>query len=118
MKRDMDLIRLIMIEIEKNPEPMAWVEVHVPGHSYDEIAYHIMLLYEKGLVDANDCSSNDGMDWKAERLTFDGHEFLDAARSDTVWKKAKDRVLSTTGTLTLEALKMALPLVIRQMLTS
>jgi uncharacterized protein DUF2513 len=118
MKRDMDLIRLIMIEIEKNLEPMTWVDVVISGHSYDEIVYHIMLLYEKGLVDANDCSSSDGMDWKAKRLTFDGHEFLDAARSDTVWKKAKERVLSTTGTLTLEALKMALPLVIRQMLTS
>jgi hypothetical protein len=113
----MDLARLIMIEIEKNPDPMAWVNVQIPGRSELEIAYHIMLLYEKGMVDANDCSSSDGMDWKPKRLTFDGHEFLDAARSDTVWNRAKERVLSTTGTLTLEALKIALPLVIRQMLT-
>ena len=117
MKRDMDLVRSIMIEVEKNPDPLAWADVQVPGHTSQEIAYHVMLLYEKGLIDANDCSSNDGMDWKAKRLTFDGHEFLDAARSDTVWHKAKERVLSTTGTLTLEGLKMALPLVIRQLLT-
>lgn len=114
----MELVRLIMLEIEKNPDPMAWTDINITGHDDLEISYHIKLLYEKGLVDANDLSNHDGMAWKAKHLTFDGHEFLDAARSDTVWNRAKERVLSTTGTLTLDALKMALPIVIRQMLTS
>jgi hypothetical protein len=42
-------------------------------------------------------------------LTYAGHEFLDSARSDTVWNKAKEKLLSTSGTITLEALKVLLP---------
>ena len=113
----MELVRLIMLEIEKNPDPMAWVDINISGHTDLEISYHIMLLYESGLVDANDLSSNDGMAWKAKRLTFEGHEFLDEARSDTVWNSAKEKILSATGTLTLEALKFVLPRIVRQMLS-
>lgn len=41
-------------------------------------------------------------------LTWDGHEFLEAARDDSLWEKAKRLVLEKTGTLTFEALKLAL----------
>ena len=38
------------------------------------------------------------MDWRAKALTWQGHEFLDALRSDTVWRRVrtelKDRALS------------------------
>jgi hypothetical protein len=51
------------------------------------------------------------------RLTFDGHEFLDAARSDTVWRTAKEKIVSATGVITLEALKVMMPRVMKYMLT-
>jgi hypothetical protein len=89
MKRDMDLIRKIMLEIEQNADPMAWVKIDIPDHSATEVSYHIKLLYEQGLVEANDCSDLGGISWKAKNLTYEGHDFLDAARSDTVWNKAK-----------------------------
>src|SRR5438270_7301051 len=63
MKRDMDLIRLIMIEIEKNPEPMLPIQIELSGHSSKEISYHIMLLAEHGFVKAIDFSSSDGLEW-------------------------------------------------------
>lgn len=31
------------------------------------------------------------------RLTYAGHEFLDAAREDKLWNKAKQNVLSNAG---------------------
>jgi DNA-binding transcriptional ArsR family regulator len=117
MKRDMDLIRSILLEIEKNPQPMMWVDLLITGHTHDEISYHVMLLYEAGLIDANDVSSADGMDWKAKRLTYQGHEFLDSAREETLWNKAKETVKRTTGTLTIEAMKIALSSLIRAALT-
>ena len=49
-------------------------------------------------------------------LSYDGHQFLDAARSDTVWQKAKSWTQKTTGTLTLEGLKLALPHVVKALI--
>jgi hypothetical protein len=57
------------------------------------------------------------VDWRARRITYAGHEFLDASRSDTVWNKAKEKVLTTTGALTLEGMKVALPLIVKALVT-
>jgi len=46
-------------------------------------------------------------------FTYEGHEFLDAARDEKLCAKAKDKVQSPTGTLTIEALKTALGFLIQ-----
>jgi hypothetical protein len=117
MKRDMDLMRSLLLEIEKVPFDGGFLDISVPGHSDQEISYHILIMHEAGLIDAVDLSSFDGVCWKAKRLTNDGHEFLDAAKDDTRWTKAKDKVLSTTGTLTVDALKMRLSALMKHALT-
>jgi hypothetical protein len=71
-------------------------------------------MNQAGLIKALDASSFEGEEWIPVKILWEGHEFLDAARSDTVWAKAKERVISTTGTLTLEALKAALSFVMKQ----
>ena len=58
------------------------------------------------MIEAVDLSTMGGICWKPKRLTYAGHQFLDAARSDTVWQKAKSLVAKSTGTLTLEGLKL------------
>jgi len=109
MKRDMDLIRAVLIEVEKLPYDGGFHDISVQGHSQEEITYHVILAHDAGLIDACDLSSADGICCKPKRLTYAGHEFLDSARSDTVWNKAKEKLLSTSGTITLEALKVLLP---------
>jgi hypothetical protein len=49
-------------------------------------------------------------------MLYSGHEFLDATRSDTVWEKAKTGVVKSTGVMTLEGLKGALPLVMKSLI--
>jgi hypothetical protein len=46
--------------------------------------------------------------WLAGGLTWEGHEFLDAARDDTRWSKAKKLVQEKGGSLMFEALKAVL----------
>lgn len=116
MKRDMELMRDILLKMEELPYTGSFLDVTVSGHTEEEISYHIMLIDEAGLIKANDVSSSDGMCWKALRLSYAGHEFLDAARNDNVWSRAKEWVMASTGVLTLEALKIALPEVIKQIL--
>jgi hypothetical protein len=93
MKRDMDLIRQILANTEARdfesgepPEPYQAQTV--------EEAYQIALMNDAGLVLA-DCTSETGTPVGATifRLTWAGHDFLDAARDDAIWKKAKDTIL-------------------------
>jgi hypothetical protein len=112
MKRDMDLARQILRAVEDSPEAdgTQWIEVDLEGRSPQEISYHVLLLAEADLLDAKRISDSlsGGRDVAPTRLTWQGHEFLDAARKDTIWEKAKSIATEKTGSLTFEALKLAL----------
>lgn len=114
MKRDMDLLRQILFEVEKLPFTGGFDTIVIPNRSMQEIAYHIYLAHNAGLLDALDASSHDGPNWYAKHLTYEGHEFLEAARDDTRWNKAKETVMKNVGSLTLDALKTALSLAIQK----
>jgi hypothetical protein len=116
MKRDMDLIREILLKVEELPYDGGFHDVSIEGHTDDEISYHVLLLKEAGFIEAADLSTLGGVCWKPMRLTYSGHEFLDAARSDTVWEKAKTAVVQSTGVLTLEGLKAMLPIVVKRLI--
>lgn len=52
------------------------------------------------MVDAQDWGTIDDVDWRIERLTSRGHDFLAAARDDTLWKRAKAQIgpkIATVG---------------------
>ena len=107
MQRNMDLIREILLVIEESDEtPLGWITFSLPGRSNNEISYHVKLLYEAGLIEAIDASSMgpDGFDWKAKSLTWHGHEFLDAARDNTIWAKVKAKVAAAVGTTSVEVM--------------
>ncbi len=50
MKRDMDLIRKILLEVEKNCDPYEILEIHVDGKADEIVTAHINLMGEAGLV--------------------------------------------------------------------
>lgn len=108
MKRDMDLARKILLQLEEVPYRGGAQRVALEGYSDDEVSYHVLLLREAGLVEALDFSSHDGVCWVPTRLTWEGHEFLDAARSSKLWEAAKQHLLKTFGVITLEGLKAVL----------
>src|SRR4051794_19325385 len=101
MKRDMDLARQILLALEENPESTGQqgVDVAIEGRSPVEISYHVMLLDEADLLEAMDASDSEGLDWMPLRLTWQGHEFLDAAKEEGIWQKAKAIVKQKTGGL-------------------
>lgn len=108
MRRDMDLVREILLAIEKDEkDPLAWVELELPNRSRKEVAYHVMLMNQAGLVAARDVSTmgDDGFDWRPKSLTWQGHEFLEAARNDTIWRKAVGKMVEVTGGVSLDVLK-------------
>ena len=102
MKRDMDLIRSILIGTEQLPHGEI-VELEIDGFTPDEISYHVMLLHEAGYLIGHAAHV-----WHVERLTWEGHEFLEASRDDTRWNKAKEIVKEKGGGLAVDVLKQVL----------
>lgn len=90
MKRDMDLIRKILFNVEEKETPSGWIKITTAEHSDEEVAYHIMILDQAGYIDAIDLTSDNGFDWQARNLTWRGHEFLDACRENGIWEKFKN----------------------------
>lgn len=58
-----------------------------PGHTVEEVTYHIDLLFEAGLVKG---SSGGGVPL-ISRLSWDGHEFVAATSDPGVWARVKER---------------------------
>lgn len=112
MKRDMDLVRAILLLVESSDtDLMASVSIEPlkeQGYLEPQIFHHIKLLNEAGLVEAKDSSSYNGAYWEVKALTWEGHDFLDAAKKDSLWEKAKKTVLQKTGGLPFDVLKATL----------
>jgi hypothetical protein len=111
----MDLVRQSLLEMERRPlgtkqdEPM-----QCEGHSEDEIQYHLKLLREAELIEAIDTGNMDGISYIPVSLTWNGHEFLDAARDDTRWNKMKTMVKEKAGVVGFEVIKKVLVVLARQ----
>ncbi len=108
MKRDMDLARQIMLELEEARSFGEWVEIAPKGWSEQEVSYHVMLLAKAGLIEADDVSESESTEWAAKNLTMQGHDFLDAAKNETIWQKAKKYVQDKGGALTFDVAKAVL----------
>lgn len=114
MKRDMDLIRKILIGLElcgdDDDDTQVLVDkIKADGYSGRKVSCHVQLLDEAGLIGAENVSDqDDDIDWMPVRLTWEGHEFLDETREESRWEKAKKVVKENTGGLAFGALKMLL----------
>lgn len=104
MKRDMDLIRRIALEMADAPAGAA-VEMD-PGDDKALWVLHVIWMQEAGLVKAEVNEFMDGTS-KARvlRLTWAGCEFVDAVRSEPLWAKAKQTVLKPAMSFTFDLLK-------------
>lgn len=113
MLRDMDLIREILLTVEKSSS-LNGCRVEVPGRSPEDLYYNARQAQDAGLIEARFLPNS--TEFHVLRLTYAGHEFLDAARNHTIWTKAKEIVVKNTGTLTVEALKITLAACIKSAL--
>ncbi len=95
MKRDMDLIRKVLLETESNIHGFAPRKLmEIDGYTQEEIGYHIYLLGEADLAKVINMTfdQSDSPSAQMLNLTWAGHEFLDSARDNTIWNQAKDKI--------------------------
>jgi hypothetical protein len=91
MKRDMELIRKILFAIEEQYVDVALYDLEIEGYDQKTIAYHCRILHDANFIsDYNAEFAGDELcSFGIGSLTWEGHEFLDKIRSDTVWNKTK-----------------------------
>lgn len=98
MQRDMDLVREIMFKIEAaHTFDVRLPPIEVEGYTKDQVAYHLVLLKEAELIEAIDTTKGRDGGIRPLRLTWQGHEFLEAARDDSRWNEAKGLMQKTGG---------------------
>lgn len=112
MRRDLKLIRDIMLVMETSPEvvpPLNWRE-QLASLGWEEdvvVQEHTALLIEAGLL----AGSVHRDTYRRQphvyvlRITHEGHDFLDAARADEVWFGAMERLDAIGGSASLELLR-------------
>ncbi len=107
MKRDMDLCRKILFAIEEQYVDTALYGLEVEGYSMQQVAYHCKILHDAGLISnyKGYFASNRLYDFAVGSLTWDGHEFLDKIRQDTIWNKTKDVITQKGLPMVLDVVK-------------
>jgi len=100
----MDLIRRIALETADAPHGKRLDKLD--GVDPNDFALHVIWMDEAGLVKAQIFQPISGrVSATVLRLTWDGCEFVDAVRSDTLWNKAKDNVIKPAGSFTFGILR-------------
>ena len=75
-------------------------------YSSEQILYTLIKLYEVAYINAQLIRSSDGqlITFRVYDMTFQGHEFLEKIRSDTVWNQKLKPVFTTIGSMSLEVI--------------
>ena len=105
MKRDPDLIRQLLLAVEQQEEPFETKDITLPDYDSDQVMYHAEILSEAGFLVGEDVSTMGIPNVLIRRMTFEGHEFLDAIRSPSVWRKTRDLVTRAGGGFAMDVVK-------------
>jgi Hypothetical protein (DUF2513) len=103
MKRDMDLIRELLLKLEALPMGPGGIvtiapydeEVAVPGYDPDQIDYHLSQICKSGFIDEGGAHPMVGIGFHC--LTPTGHDFLDSVRDPEIWAKTKKGAEAAKG---------------------
>lgn len=109
MKLDMDLIREILFQTEATEHGKS-IKPDIPGYGEEEIGLHVESMIEHGLIKGLTVPNGTGsahriLAYRIDGMTLEGQNFLNDARNDTNWKKAKEKCLEATGVVALDLLK-------------
>ena len=99
MKRDMDLVRNLLLEIEDGRRAFDLLTPEIaeilgedgagkmPREQAELIEYHLALLDEAGLITIQ--AKLSGAVWQIGQITWAGHDFLDTIRDPAIWRETK-----------------------------
>lgn len=102
MKRNLDLIRTLLLRLENTEVsvghalPLGPNELQIDGYDLEEVAYHIQLLKSAGFIrELGSKPLRYGLNYSG--LSWEGHEFLDSVRDDAIWRNTRTAVNAVGG---------------------
>lgn len=117
MKRDLDLVKKILLALEEQEH--LTVDFTIPNYDKRMVSYHIMIMEQADLLEAQVNKYLDGeVEALPKRLTWQGHEWLDLARNNTVWEKVKKKLEEKAVGVSFEIMKWLLAEGLKQFLSS
>ena len=101
MIRDMELVRHLMLEVESQDSNFTCTPLQKLGYTENQIDYHLKLLVEEKLIDGeiHYFMGTRNPTIIIEKLSWSGHEFLDNARNESVWKETMKTVKEKGGSV-------------------
>ncbi len=110
MRRDWELIRAMLVKVEDAPDLATRLFAERFPHWPEEaVNYHLWLLIKSGLITGK-CNADEpraGFVCYGVALTWAGHEFLAAVRSDTAWNRIKTRLAEKAVDVSFDAIVAA-----------
>ncbi len=107
MQRDIDLLRQLLLDIERRGAtcPIDTLRADARQDGDERVRYHLRLLTDAGMLkEAGQTSTGS----PCVRLTHEGQEFIELTRSDARWREVKAAVLAATGGVPLTVLRSLL----------
>lgn len=101
MKRDIELIRLLLLQQEIGEAPP-----ELANYPVEEQIYNLQLMDDANLIVAHFGKGNQGevVNVVIRRLTWAGHDFLDATKDSKIWKTAKENIIKPGVSWTFQTL--------------
>jgi hypothetical protein len=114
MKRDMELIRELLLAIESDCKEDGLLSCQLtPENTWEHresICYNLKLMRDAGFIEAEQLMP----DIFIKRMTWEGHEFLDSARNESIWKETMSLVQEKGGSVAIGVLTQLLSSVTKQ----
>lgn len=104
MKRDMELVRKILMACEEDEHAIIAGSFQFDEYDDETVGYHNYLLVQAGLVEGSQTTALGDSSPSAiiHCLTWKGHEFIEAARDEGRWAKAKKLIQEKAGSATFD----------------
>jgi hypothetical protein len=103
MKRELDLIRAILLQLEQDIDWKGKLyafglgddqKIVVEGYTDEQVYCHLLMLLESPFVEGRRFLSGE---IEVKSITWDGREFLDSIRDPGSWGKVKDAAEKVGG---------------------
>jgi len=120
MKRDWDIVRSVLEEIEGLGEQQFQGTQYLYGQTTptaeSDRVRHLLLLHDAGFVRGTEIQSLGDIGIMSPELTWEGHELLGTIRSRTVWARVKTIAATKGLELSFEAVKAIGKVALQQVL--
>jgi Hypothetical protein (DUF2513) len=117
MKRDLELIRQLMLAIKLKDTRFSTESIEIDGYDSSQINYHLQLLVEAELAVGKVLNylGSERPTIVIEKLSWEGCNFLDDARNESVWQKTMEIVKDKGGSVSVGVLIQLLASVAKQL---